>query len=66
MARATIPPDEEFRGSPDDYIVEREDQRPSAPITIQLVRVLRGLLLIVLACVSLALFWLVGTMLGLF
>ena len=64
MARTTPPPD--LEPVADDYIIEREDQRPSTPIATRIIRVLRVLMVIVLAAASLALFWVVGTMIGLF
>jgi hypothetical protein len=65
MALSTLPPPEHDR-IPDDYIIEREDERVGPPVTTQIVTGLRGLMVAVLVLVSLALFWVVGTMIGLF
>ena len=64
MAQTVMPPDEE--PAADDYIIERDDEMPRASIGAQAVRVVRALLVVILAAASLALFWLVGTMVGLF
>ncbi len=60
MARTVLPPEHE--PVTDDYIIERDDELPRTPIGTQIARVLRFLLVLVLAAVSLALFWLVSTM----
>lgn len=65
MARGQISTDDR-RAAPDDYIIERDDERRGAPFLTVVVQTVRFALVIVLAAVSLALFWLVGTMLGVF
>jgi hypothetical protein len=64
MARTIMPPDRDPIA--DDYVIEREDERPTPPVSIQVVRVLRLFMVAILAIASLALFWIVATMLGLF
>jgi len=59
-----LPPDPEPLA--DDYIVERDDELPRPPVGIQIIHAFRVLMVIILAAASLALFWLVGTMVGLF
>jgi hypothetical protein len=65
MARGAMPPDEGFRALPDDYVIDRDERRETPFITL-LVRALRFFLVLAMAALSLALFWVVGTMLGLF
>jgi hypothetical protein len=64
MVRATLPPE---RGAEPtgEYLVERDVRTPRRAVTDQLLRVGRGAVLIILVAVSLALFWVVGMMLGL-
>ena len=62
----TMPPDHRPPAVADDYVIERDDERRGTPFVGLLVRGLRIVLVLTLAVVSLALFWLVGTMLGLF
>ena len=64
MARTMMPSDPEPVA--DDYIVEREDELPRVPIGIQIIHVFRVVMVVILAAASLALFWMVGTMIGLF
>ncbi len=51
-------------GPIDDYHVDRETGRVTRPVTHHLLALARGLLLIILATVSFALFWVVATLLG--
>lgn len=48
----------------DDYLVEGEGPSDKPAIGLQIVRVLQGLLIIVLALLSIAVFWMIGLMLG--
>jgi hypothetical protein len=64
MALSMLPPEPDR--ATDDYIIEREDERKGPPVAAQIVTVLRLLLVAILAAASLALFWVVGTMIGLF
>ena len=64
MALSMLPPEPDR--ATDDYIIEREDERTGPPVTTQIVTALRLLMIAVLALASLALFWVVGTMIGLF
>lgn len=64
MALSMLPPEPDR--ATDDYIIEREDQRTGPPVTAQIVTGLRVVLVAILAAASLALFWVVGTMIGLF
>lgn len=65
MARTIMPPPDHDPVI-DDYVIEREDERPAPPVSTQIIRVLRVVLVAILAAASLALFWIVATMLGLF
>lgn len=64
MALSRLPPEPEQ--IQDDYVIERDDERTGPPVSAQIVRVLRALMIVVLVFVSLALFWIVGSMIGLF
>ncbi len=64
MALSMLPPEPDR--ATDDYVIEREDERAAVPVSSQVVSVLRVLMIAVLALASLALFWVVGTMIGLF
>jgi len=64
MALSMLPPDP--NRATDDYVIEREDQRTAPPVMLQVVSGLRLVLVAILAIASLALFWVVGTMIGLF
>ncbi|MGH7092577.1 MAG: hypothetical protein ACREFB_03470 [Stellaceae bacterium] len=66
MARATMQSGEEPGTMPNDYHIDRDGVQPSPPVGLQIIRALRLLLIVVLALVSLSLFWVIGTMLGLF
>jgi hypothetical protein len=58
----TIRPDEPA----DDYFIETEDATPRVPFSYRILRLLQGIMVLVIAVLSLALFWLVGTILGVF
>ncbi len=62
MARAIPPTDE--RADDDHYVVGQESEAEGPPLAARALRVLHGLLLAVLATISLAIFWLIGIMLG--
>jgi len=64
MALSMLPPEPDR--VTDDYVIEREDQRAARPVASQLILVLRMLMVAILAIASLALFWVVATMIGLF
>jgi len=64
MRGAPPPPDQDRRGLIDDYFVEADGAPARTPLAVQAVRAARGVLLVVLTALSLALFWLVGTMIG--
>ena len=61
----TIQPEAE-RTDPrgDDYLVEGEGPNETPPLGLRVVRLLQGLVVIVLALLSLAVCWTVGVMLG--
>ncbi len=63
MAR-TIGPGEADKQPIDDYRIDREVGGPGRPATHHILAVLNGLLLLILAAVSFALFWVVATLLG--
>jgi len=50
----------------DDYAVDREVRPPAKPAADHLLRVLTGLLLLIVAAVSLGVCWVVGLLLHLF
>ena len=50
----------------DDYIVEREDQQPRTPASLRIIRFLQAILIIVIAILSFAVFWMVGLIIGIF
>lgn len=54
--------DEPIEPAPQSYVVDRDNR--GVPISTQLVRLFQGVLLIIIAGVSLALFWVVGLSLG--
>lgn len=60
----TIPPPPAGRAPIDDYHVERDPGQQTRPVTHHLLAWLKGFLLIVLAALSFALFWVVATLLG--
>jgi hypothetical protein len=64
MVRTVTPSDDERPEPIGDYIVDR-DSIPGTPVRTQVVRILHGILLIILAVVSLALFWVIGLSVGL-
>jgi hypothetical protein len=65
MAQAMMPPDAEPGTIPDDYHIDREYERPGAPVGLQIVRALRAIMVLVLALASIALCWVSGTVIGL-
>lgn len=64
MALSMLPPEPDR--ATDDYVIEREDQRTGPPVSAQIISGLRLVMVAILAIASLALFWVVGTMIGLF
>ncbi len=64
MVQAMTPPGQRHDAAESDYLVELENERPAPPIAVQMVRILRAILVLIVAAVSLALFWLVATTLG--
>jgi hypothetical protein len=48
-----------------DYLIVGEGPSEASPIGFRVIRLLQGLLVIVLAVLSLAVFWTIGVMLGL-
>jgi hypothetical protein len=66
MAETTVPPGQEQSGVPDDYLIERDGRRAGTSVGARIVWVLRALLIVIMAAASLALFWVVGSMIGLF
>jgi hypothetical protein len=64
MALSRLPPEPEH--VTDDYIIERDDERTGPPVMTQIVSGFRMVMIVILAAASLALFWVVGTMIGLF
>ena len=64
MMASTRRPGETDREPIDDYHIDRGAGQTQRPATHHILALLNGLLLIVLAAVSLALFWVVATMLG--
>ena len=60
----TNPSREPNREPIDDYHVDRETGQTTRPTTHHILGVANGLLLILLAAVSFALFWIVATLLG--
>ena len=63
MANTTQPPPAE-REPIDDYRVQPDPGQLTQPVTHHVLGVLNGLMLIVLAVVSFALFWVTATLLG--
>ena len=61
----TIQPEAE-RTDPrgDDYLVEGEGPSETPPLALRVVRLLQGVVVVVLALLSLAVFWTVGVVLG--
>ena len=60
----TIPPRAADREPIDDYQVDRELGQATRPVTHHLLGLMNGLLLVILAAVSFALFWIAATFLG--
>jgi hypothetical protein len=50
----------------DDYFIETEDATPRVPFSYRILRLLQGIVLLIIAALSLALFWLIGLILGVF
>jgi hypothetical protein len=50
----------------DDYILQTEVEASRPPVGLQLVRVLQAVLIAAIALLSLAVFWMIGLMLGIF
>jgi hypothetical protein len=50
----------------DDYLVEGKGPSGQPAVGLQIIRVLQGLLVIVLALLSISVMWVVGLMLGIF
>jgi hypothetical protein len=65
MMALTIRPGEPDREPIDDYHVQPHVGEFTRPATHHVLAVINGLLLIILAAVSFALFWIVATLLGL-
>ena len=63
MAR-TLPPGETPRGNLDDYLVDRDAQAPARPVAARLLQVVNFVLLVILAAVSLAVFLVIATLIG--
>ena len=63
MATTSAPPEAE-REPIDDYHVQRDPGEMTRPVGHHALSVVNGLLLIFLAVVSFALFWVVATLLG--
>lgn len=61
----TIRPGETDREPIDDYHIDRHIGEATRPATHHILAMVNGLLLIILAAVSFALFWIVATLLGL-
>jgi hypothetical protein len=64
MALSMLPPQPEQIA--DDYVIERDDERARPAMTTQIVTAVRVVIVVILGLVSLALLWVVGTMIGLF
>lgn len=50
----------------DDYIVETGTERPRTPASLQIIRFLQAILIIAIAVLSFAVFWMVGLIIGIF
>jgi hypothetical protein len=50
----------------DDYIIETETERPRPPASLQIIRFLQAILIIAIAVLSFAVFWMVGLIIGVF
>jgi hypothetical protein len=53
-------------GPPDDYLVENDEEPIRAPAGARIVQGLQVLLILILAVLSLAVFWMVGLVLNIF
>jgi hypothetical protein len=50
----------------DDYILETEVEASRPPVRLQILRVLQALLIVGIALLSLAVFWMIGLIIGIF
>lgn len=50
----------------DDYIVETGTDRPRTPASLRIVRFFEAILIIAIAILSFAVFWMVGLIIGIF
>lgn len=50
----------------DDYIVETGTDRPRKPASLRIVRFFEAILIIAIAILSFAVFWMVGLIIGIF
>jgi hypothetical protein len=48
----------------DDYLVETGAERARSPVSLRIIRFLEAVLIVVIALLSLAVFWTVGMLLG--
>jgi hypothetical protein len=51
-------------GPSDDYLVETGTERVRPPASVQIVRVLQAVLVVAIALLSLAVFWMIGLIFG--
>ncbi len=64
MTITSPPPETSDRAPIDDYRVQPDPGQLTRPVTHHVLGAMRGLLLIILAALSFALFWVVATLLG--
>ncbi|HXP03317.1 MAG TPA: hypothetical protein VN808_04290 [Stellaceae bacterium] len=50
----------------DDYVIETETERPGPPASLRIVRFFQAVLIIAIAILSFAVFWMVGLIIGIF
>jgi hypothetical protein len=50
----------------DDYLIDTGAVAPQVPMSYRILRLLQGIMLVVIAALSLAIFWLVGLLIGVF
>jgi hypothetical protein len=50
----------------DDYVVETGTEQPRTPASFQIVRLLQAVLIVAIAILSFAVFWMVGLLIGIF
>lgn len=48
----------------DDYVIETETERPRPPVSLQILRFFQAILIIAIAILSFAVFWMVGLIIG--